>query len=121
MKGAAAERNRQPANRGSGTADSSALTEQLRILEAASRALEPAAAERSAAREAVTGYAEDFLDRIGQLKAFEERAVSSSTWRELEISEEAIGIGDAMRVIGQAVDGPGLNPASEPQYLLCST
>src|SRR6266446_7120929 len=112
MKGAAAERNRQPANRGSGTADSSALSEQLRILEAASRALEPSAGERSAAREAVTGYAEDFLDRIGQLKAFEEREAPPSTWRELEISEEAIGIGDAMRVIGEAVDGPGLNPAS---------
>jgi glutamate/tyrosine decarboxylase-like PLP-dependent enzyme len=112
MKGVAAGSNRQAASGGNAATDEAAITEELRILEQQSRALEPSANERLTARGVVVGYAEEFLDRIGDLKAFEEREASASTRGELEITEEAIGIGKAMEVVGEAVDGPGLNPAS---------
>jgi glutamate/tyrosine decarboxylase-like PLP-dependent enzyme len=88
------------------------LTEALQILEHDARCLGPASKQRSAAREAVTRYTENFLDHIETLKAFDDRAVGPSTWRDLDIHEEAIAVDEAIRIVGQAVDTPGLNPAS---------
>lgn len=84
----------------------------LQALERESRRLEPSPAARAAARAEVTKYAEDFLDHIESLKAFDDRTVDSSTWRDLDIHEAPIAVGEALRIVGQAVDAPGLNPAS---------
>jgi aromatic-L-amino-acid/L-tryptophan decarboxylase len=88
------------------------LTQTLEILERDSRGLEPSPARRTAAREAVTHYSENFLDHIETIKAFDDRPVNPSTWANLDIHEEPIAVDEAIRIVGQAVDTPGLNPAS---------
>ncbi|HUN81068.1 MAG TPA: aminotransferase class V-fold PLP-dependent enzyme [Phycisphaerae bacterium] len=88
------------------------LTERLQTLEREARLLEPSAAERARAREAVINYTEVFLGEIEHRKAFDESSVPNSAWSALEIDGKTIGIDAAVKTIEDLVDGPALNPAS---------
>lgn len=87
------------------------LTERLGRLEAESRRLEPDAAERSGVREPVVAYAEGFLGRVDELKAYEARKETARELREHPIGEPA-PIDELLRLVERCVDRPGLNPAS---------
>lgn len=88
------------------------MREQLLRLETAARGLEPSSQTRQEAQSAVLGYTEDFLDRIESLKAFENTTGKGEELIESPISEEEIGINEAIELIRKNVDTPGLNPAS---------
>jgi glutamate/tyrosine decarboxylase-like PLP-dependent enzyme len=88
------------------------VKERLLELEKISRRLEPSPEERRSARDAVIEHAETFLDQIEQLKAYQ---ISEDRGRGLydsPITETGIGIDDAIALIRDNVDRPGLNPAS---------
>lgn len=67
---------------------------------------------RQAAQRAVLDYAEDFLDRIESLKAYEISAGKGEGLLDSPITEEGIGIDAALDLVRVNVDTPGLNPAS---------
>jgi len=88
------------------------MREQLIKLETAALDLEPTADARSLAQRAVLGYAEDFLDHMGSLKTYESSAGKGEGLLDSPISDDFIDINDAIRLIRDNVDRPGLNPAS---------
>jgi len=88
------------------------LREKLLELEKSASLLEPDAESRSDARARVIEYSEDFLDNVASLKAY---VVSDDKGLNLfnsPISEQGIDIDEAISLIKQNVDTPGLNPAS---------
>ena len=88
------------------------MREEIELLERESRLLEPDAARRADVRGAVIEYAERFLDRIESLKTYN---VTDDKGRGLLASpftEEGIDVDEAIRLISEHVDTPGLNPAS---------
>jgi aromatic-L-amino-acid/L-tryptophan decarboxylase len=88
------------------------MRDKLLELEEAARRLEPSATERREAQELVIGYAEGFLNSIETAKTFETGAGKGEGLLASPISEEGIGVDEALRLIRQNVDTPGLNPAS---------
>jgi len=88
------------------------MRERLLRLEQLARELEPAADERAAIRGPVVEYAEEFLDDIGELKAYNKSAGNGRGLLESPITEEGIAIDEAISLIRENVDEPGLNPAS---------
>ena len=88
------------------------IVEQLKELEFTARRLEPSPELRKGAREAVISYAEDFLNNIELLKAYENNAGKGEGLIDSPITEEGIGIEHAIEMIRTNVDTPGLNPAS---------
>jgi aromatic-L-amino-acid/L-tryptophan decarboxylase len=58
------------------------------------------------------GYADDFLNRIEAVKAYETGAGKGEALLDSPISEDGIPIDDAIELIERNVDTPGLNPAS---------
>jgi glutamate/tyrosine decarboxylase-like PLP-dependent enzyme len=88
------------------------LRGELLELEDRARALEASADERRAVRDAVVSYAEDFLNEIDQLKAFNSAGDKGAGLFASPISENGIGIDEAIGLISENVDKPGLNPAS---------
>jgi aromatic-L-amino-acid decarboxylase len=88
------------------------MREELHRLEAAARRLEPTAEIRKATQHSVLSYAERFLDRIEDAKAYETGSGKGEGLMDSPISEEGIGIDAAIDLIRDNVDTPGLNPAS---------
>jgi glutamate/tyrosine decarboxylase-like PLP-dependent enzyme len=88
------------------------MRERLLQLENLSRRLEPDDKQRAATRESVIRYSEEFLENIEDLKAY---SVSDDRGFGLLLSpfsEKGIGIDEALDLIAENVDSPGLNPAS---------
>ena len=75
------------------------MREQLKRLEHVSRRLEPSPEKRQTAERVVLGYSEDFLDRIETLKAYETGAGKGEHLLESPISENGIGIDEAIELI----------------------
>ncbi|HEX6279018.1 MAG TPA: aminotransferase class I/II-fold pyridoxal phosphate-dependent enzyme [Pyrinomonadaceae bacterium] len=67
---------------------------------------------RERAQRAVLGYADDFLEQVYSLKAYEIGAGKGEGLLDSPISEDGIAIDHALELIRQNVDTPGLNPAS---------
>ncbi len=88
------------------------MRDKLLELEQTARRLEPPSSERGVVRDRVIEYSENFLDEIGDLKAYETGAGKGEGLLESPISEDGIGIDAALDVIRRNVDKPGLNPAS---------
>ncbi len=88
------------------------LLARIGALEAEARKLEPPPAERTAVRESVVGYAEGFVDRIHELKAYEHRKEVARELRALPIAEEPTPVEEVLDALARCVDAPGLNPAS---------
>jgi aromatic-L-amino-acid decarboxylase len=81
-------------------------------LEKQARALEPSAGDRSAVREKVVAYSETFLNEIEQIDAFVSSTDKGAGLLASPISEEGTGIVEALSLLRENVDSPGLNPAS---------
>lgn len=81
-------------------------------LENQARRLEPAKSQRKSVRERVVDHAESFLNEIESLKAYVRPETSGREFADHPISESGIGIEEAIRLLRDNVDTPGLNPAS---------
>ena len=88
------------------------MREQLLELEKTARLLEPPADQRLDAQREVIAYAEDFLDQIESVKTYVIDAGKGEGLLGSPITEEGIGIEEAVELIRRNVDTPGLNPAS---------
>jgi aromatic-L-amino-acid/L-tryptophan decarboxylase len=74
--------------------------------------LEPSPQERGRAQKAVISYTENFLDNIYRIKAYQQTEEKGAGILASPIAEEPITIEEAMTLIRDQVDYPGLNPAS---------
>lgn len=88
------------------------MRDQILELEDRAKHLEPTAAERLALREPVVDYAETFLDGIASSMAFNISTEKGIGLLDSPISEDGIPISEAISLIRDNVDTPGLNPAS---------
>ncbi len=88
------------------------MRDRLLQLEQSARLLEPAAADRESVRRRVVDYSEDFLDNVHSLKAFNVTDDKGIGLLDSPIAEKGIGIDEAISLIRDNVDTPGLNPAS---------
>lgn len=87
------------------------MQNQLKELEKISRLLEPTSLMREKVRRKVISYAEDFLDQINDLNAFNP-IDSGQTSLPFQISEDSLNIQTLLSTIEKNIDEPGLNPAS---------
>lgn len=88
------------------------MRDELLRLEQEARKLEPNSADRRAVRDSVVDYSEDFLDKIESFKTYISTESKGRGLFESPISEEGIGIEEAIGIVRENVDTPGLNPAS---------
>jgi glutamate/tyrosine decarboxylase-like PLP-dependent enzyme len=86
--------------------------DQIKVLEAKARELEPNRKLRDRINEAVLDYSNDFLDRIYELPAYVTTEDKGVGLYDSPITDEPIGIERALALLRQHVDRPGLNPAS---------
>jgi glutamate/tyrosine decarboxylase-like PLP-dependent enzyme len=89
----------------------SMLEAQLAELEAVSRRLEPAAAERSEAEAGVLAYAAQFLRRLPGLKTYRAGPPAGLLQR-MPVRETPYPLAELLRALDADVDTPGINPAS---------
>ena len=88
------------------------MRDRLLELERSSRLLEPDSHEREVARSGVLNYSEDFLDNVESLNAYNVSYDKGIGLLDSPITETGIGIDEAISLIRDNVDTPGLNPAS---------
>ncbi len=88
------------------------MRDRLLQLEQSAKLLEPAAAVRESVRNSVVDYSEDFLDNVHSLKAFNVTEDKGKGIFDSPIAEDGIAIDEAISLIRENVDKPGLNPAS---------
>src|SRR5258708_7471137 len=88
------------------------MRDRILELEKTSRLLEPAAPEREAVRSRVVDYSEDFLNNVESLPTFNISEDKGIGLLDSPITENGIGIDEAISLIRDNVDTPGLNPAS---------
>jgi aromatic-L-amino-acid/L-tryptophan decarboxylase len=88
------------------------MIQKIKQLEQIARKLEPSSRERTASRDAVTRYADNFLDQIYNLPAFNVPTDNGAELLNATISENGIDIETIIGLIERNVDMPGLNPAS---------
>lgn len=81
-------------------------------LERIAKLLEPSETTRRQVRSQVVEYSEVFLKQIESIKTFENHAGKGEGILDSPISENGIGIDEAVELIRRNVDTPGLNPAS---------
>ena len=88
------------------------LLEKIRRLEQIGQRLEPSRTQFVNLLRKVEEYAASFLDKIDDLPAFVITADKGKGLCDSPISENSIDIDEALRLLGEHVDRPGLNPAS---------
>ena len=88
------------------------MIERIRKLETVSRKLEPDAHARERTRQQVVGYSEEFLSRIHDVRAYDDRKEPARELRASPISEDPADIEELLPLLKRAVDTPGINPAS---------
>jgi aromatic-L-amino-acid decarboxylase len=88
------------------------LRQQILETEKLSRKLEPSPDQRRYAREKAVDYSEDFLNNIDTIKAFQVSEEKGRGLFDSPITEQGIDIDEAISLIADNVDSPGLNPAS---------
>lgn len=88
------------------------LRDSILELETLSRKLEPSPDEREYARAKVISYSENFLSKIDSVKAYNKTEDKGIHLLDSPIAETGIDIEDAIELVRENVDRPGLNPAS---------
>jgi len=86
--------------------------DRIRALEPLSRRLDPGAAERELLTDAAVSYAESFLVGIEALKAYESDSAPAARLGAVRLGDEPTPADDVLRLLREAVDTPGINPAS---------
>lgn len=92
--------------------DRSTLIAEIRSLEQVARALDPDHAARAGVAGPVLAYADEFLDRLPGLKAFDSRADRGAGILGTTFREEPTPVKDILALLREHVDRPGINPAS---------
>jgi aromatic-L-amino-acid/L-tryptophan decarboxylase len=88
------------------------LRKRIAELEKISGRLEPSPQERNDAQHQVIAYSESFLQNIERIKAYQVTEEKGAGLLASPISEDPISVQDAIALIRDHVDFPGLNPAS---------
>ena len=88
------------------------MRDRLLELETISRSLEPSSPQREAVRSDVIEYSEDFLNNLDLIKAYNAGTDKGIGLLDSPITENGIEIDEAISLIRDNVDTPGLNPAS---------
>jgi aromatic-L-amino-acid decarboxylase len=88
------------------------MRDRILTFEKTARLLEPSSEDRRYAQERAIAYSETFLDRIESVKAYENSLGKGEGLIDSPITEEGIGLDEAIELIRTNVDTPGLNPAS---------
>jgi len=88
------------------------MRDQLLQLEKISRQLEPDSADRSAAQKQVIEYAEDFINQIETIHAYNPINGEDAGLESLSINEGPQKLNDLISLLKKHLDHPGLNPAS---------
>jgi aromatic-L-amino-acid/L-tryptophan decarboxylase len=88
------------------------MRERLAALETIARRLEPSPSERETVRSRVIEYSEDFLNHIEDLPTYVVTDDKGKGLFDSPISETGIEPDEALKLIQENVDTPGLNPAS---------
>jgi aromatic-L-amino-acid/L-tryptophan decarboxylase len=88
------------------------MREKILELEKMARQLEPSPQHRAEAQKQVLGYTEDFLNKIETMPVYNTTTDKGAGLLDSPISDEPITISDAISLIRDNVDYPGLNPAS---------
>jgi glutamate/tyrosine decarboxylase-like PLP-dependent enzyme len=88
------------------------MLDRIQQLEPLSRKLEPSIEERTSLTASVVQYANDFLNRIGELPAYVVTEDKGIGIYDSPIAEEPAQIDQLLRLLQYNVDRPGLNPAS---------
>lgn len=88
------------------------MIDELLRLEKQARMLEPTSNERRETRKEIVAYSENFLDNIEKLNTYNLIDTKGIGLLSSPISETGIGIDEAISLIRENVDTPGLNPAS---------
>lgn len=88
------------------------MRRRIRALERTARKLEPSERERRRTRDRVIRYTERFLNEIEKTKAYQVSSSNGDGLLKSPISEKPISIDQAMELVRNQVDFPGLNPAS---------
>jgi aromatic-L-amino-acid/L-tryptophan decarboxylase len=81
-------------------------------LEKVARDLEPLREARATTRDRVIEYSEDFLDRVDRINAFNVSEDKGAGLFDSPITDDGIPVSDAISLLRDNVDFPGLNPAS---------
>ena len=88
------------------------MLEKIKILEKSSRLLEPKAGQRADWNKSVQVYADQFLNRIENAKAYHVEDEKGIHLLDFPISDDARSIDELMQIVEENVDAPALNPAS---------
>ncbi|HSM58630.1 MAG TPA: aminotransferase class V-fold PLP-dependent enzyme [Candidatus Sulfomarinibacteraceae bacterium] len=90
------------------------MLDRLKELERQARPLEPDEAQRRRLMERVSAYAQGFLENLEGAPAFVEDSPGERRkgLHASPLSEEGIGLDEALELIAEHVDKPGVNPAS---------
>jgi aromatic-L-amino-acid/L-tryptophan decarboxylase len=88
------------------------MLEKLKALEAIARQLDPDACDREAYRDAAVAHGEQFLEKMDSLPAYLQTVDKGSALLASPITEQGISMDDALQLVHDNVDRPGLNPAS---------
>ena len=88
------------------------MLERIRQLEEAARSLEPDAAVRADLVQQVHAYAQRFLETMEDDPVFVETEEKGRGLYESPLAEEGIAVDEALALLAEHVDTPGLNPAS---------
>lgn len=88
------------------------VRDRIEEVERLARLLEPLCEARKESRDAVIAYSENFLESIHELNAFNKSVTKGAALLDSPITENGIDIDEAIALIRENVDTPGLNPAS---------
>lgn len=88
------------------------MLKRLAELEKISRQLEPGRESRTHTRNAVTNYADEFIERIYEIPAFQTTTDKGIGLYDSPITETGTTIEGLIDLLQEHVDRPGLNPAS---------
>jgi aromatic-L-amino-acid decarboxylase len=88
------------------------MMHQIRQLEKTARLLDPDATQRERLLSQVIAYADDYLEEIAHAPAHVMRADNGRAIYDSPITEEGIDLHEALALLGENVDGVGINPTS---------
>jgi aromatic-L-amino-acid/L-tryptophan decarboxylase len=88
------------------------MKSRIKKLEKVARLLEPGTRQRKQVRGAVIEYTEEFINRIEGIKAYNLTEEQGLGLLDSPIIEQGIDISEALELVRDHVDFPGLNPAS---------
>ena len=92
--------------------EAGALRGRIAELEDVARRLEPGPEDREALRAPVVGHSEEFYAGLEEALTYRVTEDKGAGLLKVPIPENGIGIDEALEIIGEHVDRPGLNPAS---------